>query len=352
MRHIWLHRSIFLSLLGLTMMISLPSPSHAGNIDTRTLIAETIDPAALKSCMVWRFPIGLCVWLTCTPFGCSIDTSLMVGHYSPDLVVTAYHRTGETPWQEMRALYGPRQKAGGQALISTMMDVPIGEGDRAEGTFHRDHKNLIFKESDAIGHPIVSINDWLTEPFELLCPSETETLFPYLLSTLDLMAWRFGIPEAAYPQALIPGLREIGTWPLNTWGAVYPRHGFVTQAEDPKAGAVVAQRAGDVVTRTGQPHVYNATTSTRPPASDWHVWWPGPLWEVDRFTGHWQRLVPKPSGGCEVFGANDTLSVASWADHQVDPAGDYAWNLWRPYKCCPRRGDRLIYHVQWVPWPP
>ena len=242
------------------------SPSWSGSISTTAIIQETITPDTLTSCMQWRYPIGLCVWLTCTPAGCSIDTSLMVGHYNPDLVVTAYHRTGESPWQDMQALYGPLQKAAGQAMISAMLDIPIGEGDRTEGKHHRDHRNLIFKEADAIGHPIVSLNDWVAEPFEILCPSETEAFFPYLLSTLDLLAWRFAIPETLFPEALLPGLREIGEWPLNTWGAVYPRSGFVTQAEDPKAGAVAAQRAGDVVTRDGQPHVYSPTTLTQPTA--------------------------------------------------------------------------------------
>ena len=52
-------------------------------------------------------------------------------------------------------------------------------------------------------------------------------------------------------------MREIGTRTrLNLWGNVYPRGGFLHQADDYKAGAVVAQRAGDVVTRRGQLHVY------------------------------------------------------------------------------------------------
>ncbi|WP_410963435.1 TraU family protein, partial [Salmonella sp. SAL04292] len=80
---------------------------------------------------------------------------------------------------------------------------------------------------------------------------------PYLLSTLDTIAWRYNIPEAFYPEALIPGRREIGTRTgLNLWGNVYPRGGFLHQTDDHKSGAVVAQRAGDIVTRRNQIHVY------------------------------------------------------------------------------------------------
>jgi len=60
-----------------------------------------------------------------------------------------------------------------------------------------------------------------------------------------------------YPEALIPGMREIGgRLTLNLWGSVYPRGGFLHQVDDHKAGAVVAQRAGDIVTRRGQLHVF------------------------------------------------------------------------------------------------
>ena len=63
-------------------------------------------------------------------------------------------------------------------------------------------------------------------------------------------------------------------------------------------------------------------------------------------------LVPIPSKTCEVFGQNDTDSLASWADYQVDPEGDYAWTLWRPYRCCKRRGETLLFQLQWLTWPP
>ncbi|CAM5258318.1 Integrating conjugative element protein OS=Rhodanobacter lindaniclasticus OX=75310 GN=B1991_11140 PE=4 SV=1 [Rhodanobacter lindaniclasticus] len=36
---------------------------------------------------------------------------------------------------------------------------------------------------------------------------------PYLLSTLDTLAWRYNIPEAVYPESLIPGIREIEAAP-------------------------------------------------------------------------------------------------------------------------------------------
>ena len=90
-----------------------------------------------------------------------------------------------------------------------------------------------------------------------LCESETTSFYPYFMSSLDALSWRMEIPEMFYPASLIPGMREIGTWPLQTWGGVYPRTGWTTQTEEPKAAAINAQRAGDIVTRNGQPHIYD-----------------------------------------------------------------------------------------------
>ena len=335
----------------LLAVLLLAEAARALPVTTAEIVAETLHPATLASCLKWTYPIGLCIWLTCGPFGCVVRTSLIVGHYNPDLVVTGYHRVGETPWVEMAALYGTTQKAAGQALLASLTSTFIGEGNRPDETFARDHRDLRFKESDAIGHPAAALSRFLGNVYPLLCPSEAAAFAPYLLSTPDLLAWRFALPEMVFPEALLPGVREIGTWPLNTWQAVYPRHGFTTQAEDPKAGAVVAQRAGDVVTRVGQPHVYLPTVATRPAPGNLHVFWPPPLRENDRKTGIWQMLTPLKPKACEVFGQNDTTGP-SWADWKSDDSGDYGWTLWRPYECCRRAGQILIGVIRWVDWPP
>ena len=154
---------------------------------------------------------------------------------------------------------------------------------------------------------------------------------PYLLSTLDTVAWRYNIPESLYPEALIPGLREIGTRTgLNLWGAVYPRGGFLHHMDDHKAAAVVAQRAGDIVTRRGQVHVYQPLLANASPG-----YWPaGALVESDASTGKWQELTPTLKNTCAVFPHNQLRVQAQ--------RGDYAWALWRPYSCCQRRGQVFL----------
>ncbi len=92
--------------------------------------------------------------------------------------------------------------------------------------------------------------------------------------------------------------REIGTRTgLNLWGNVYPRGGFLHQTDDHKSGAVVAQRAGDIVTRRNQIHVYQPLLAN---ARDGY--WPaGAQMETDASTGKWQELTPTLSNSCVVF---------------------------------------------------
>jgi integrating conjugative element protein (TIGR03756 family) len=126
-------------------------------------------------------------------------------------------------------------------------------------------------------------------------------------------------------------MREVGSRSSgNLWGNVYPRGGFLHQTDDYKSGAVVAQRAGDVVTRKWQAHVYWPLLAN---AKDGY--WPaGELKEGDATTGKWQELTPTLSQTCAVFPHSDTRVQAQ--------RGDYAWALWRPYACCERKGQVFL----------
>jgi len=206
-------------------------------------------------------------------YECSVRTSIKVGHYNPDLVVSSYNELGGNPWAEIRGVLGLAQKAAATGLLGALLRIPIDSaGNRTEGTSGRDHRNLIFRETDAIGHPLSSLSGYVAGT-GLVCDSQTTSFYPYFQSGLDALSWRFAVPEMFYPASFIPGLREIGSWPLQTWGGVYPRTGWTTQAEEPKAAAINAQRAGDIVTRRRQPHIYRAVSGSS--NSSQKVWPPG-----------------------------------------------------------------------------
>ena len=332
----------------LVAAFGLSGPGQASTIATPSIVAQTTNAAL--ACMQW-LPIGTCFWLRCRVSGCDVRTSLKVGHYNPDLVVSTYNTLGENPWTEIRATLGLAQQAVATGLLGALLPVPVDSaGNRSEGSFgHRDHKNLVFRETDAIGHPLSSLTG-LVAGVGLLCPSETTSLVPYFQSALDALSWRQEVPEIFYPASLVPGLREIGTWPLQTWGGVHPRTGWTTQAEEPKAAAINAQRAGDIITRPAQPHVYLPVVET--PSSSLKIWSPGPLIEKDPGTGVWQMLLPEAEGSCDVFGLDDRTSLTGWGGGKVDPEGDYVWNLWRPYQCCTRRGQFFLFSLDWMAYPP
>ena len=133
----------------------------------------------------------------------------------------------ENPWLEVRAMSMPNPTA-------------QGGGD---GTTNEEHENNLakFKNADVIGHPGATIFSEFVSQLGYSCAGAGTAFMPYLLSTLDTVAWRYNIPEAFYPEALIPGMREIGTRTgLNLWGNVYPRGGFLHHVDDYKAAAVVA----------------------------------------------------------------------------------------------------------------
>jgi integrating conjugative element protein (TIGR03756 family) len=298
---------------GAFLLLSATSAAFA--VDTATIISSTFSP----DCLAYR-PVGICAWLNCTIFGCEVRTSVRVQHYIPDAVVSSYSDTGRNPWTDV-------------AFMSPANSNAQGGGD---GTTNQNHENNLakFKNADVVGHPGTLIFNELTSQFGYACAGAGTAFVPYLLSTLDPVAWRYNLPEMVYPESLIPGQREVGSrLSLNLWGNVYPRGGFLHQADDHKAAAVIAQRAGDIVTRRGQIHVYQPLLATARAG-----YWPaGALIEGDATTGKWQELSPQLSSSCAVFPHHRPRTQAT--------DGGYAWALWRPYECCRREGQVFLGSV-------
>jgi len=283
--------------------------------------ARALDTASITSsiastdCIDYQV-VGMCYWLMCTMFGCKVQTSVKVRHYIPDAVVSAYSNTGDNPWSDV-----------------SFMSVTHSQAENGgDGTTNRQNENNLakFKDADVIGHPGIAVFNAMPDSYS--CEGAGTPFMPYLISTLDFLAWRQNIPEMAYPEALIPGMREIGQL-TDLWGNLYPRGGFLHQADDYKAAAVVAQRAGDVVTRTWQPHVYIPLLADKKDG-----YWPAEeLIEGDEATGKWQDLAPSLSQTCQVFPHSSSQPQAT--------DGGYAWALWRPYSCCQRKGQVFLFSI-------
>lgn len=294
-------------------MLSLCGTASA--LDSATVVGSTLS----TDCMEYKV-VGICFWLFCTNFGCSVRTSVKVKHFVPELVVSSYANTGENPWTDVSSMSSPSGLSQG------------GGNDHASNRYSSER----FKNADAVGHPGGYVFTQFASSSGYVCKTGATAYMPYFLSTLDPLAWRHSIPESLYPQALIPGQREIGS-STDNWGHLFPRSGWVNQSNDYKAAAVVAQRVGDFVTQRGQPHVYLPLT---PNKSDGY--WPpepGDVEEGNATTHKWQALWPVLDNTCAVFpsgGATETFS-----DRQAQDGG-YAWAFWRPYSCCEREGQTFL----------
>ncbi len=317
-------RKTFCSATVATVLATASIPAAFAALNTAQIVASAVT----QDCISWRVS-GICYWLFCTAFGCTVKTSVKVTHFIPEAVVSTYVAPGGNPWTEMAFV---SQTAGGLENVVTgaLSGVTAGGANPADMRNPGQRKsNIRFKYADAIGHPATSLIGGSIAGYS--CDSAATPLMPYFLSTLDSIAWRTGVPESLYPEALIPGRREIGSQASgNMWGNVYPRSGFVSQTDDDKASAVVAQRVADIITRTGQPHVYQVLKGTRRDG----YWPPGEVTENTGTKNHkWQRLAPQMTQSCAVFPDGS---------HSAATDNNEAFALWQPYSCCKRMGQRFL----------
>ena len=297
--------------IALTSISGQASESGQSSLNTASIMASS----ASTSCLDYKV-LGTCFWLFCTKFGCKIRTSTKIKHYIPEVVVSSYNHQAQNPWVEMNFLSNG-----------------VKGGDYQSP--HKDYTQATFKNVDVIGHPQGAISQMLNST-GYYCKSQTTPFVPYYLSGLDFLAWRFGVPEMVYPEALIPGMREIRA-NGDTWGNIYPRAGTVTQVHDYKASAVTAHRVADVVTNTFQPHVYIPIAKKDNQSNG--EWFPPPVKEGDAKTHKWQQLHPVTSQSCAIFPDNPPSMLSE--------NGSYAWALWRPYKCSKKRGQTFLYSIDW-----
>lgn len=323
MKHKRFRFSVTLRSAAVVTMLASASIPATTTLTTAHIVASAVD----QNCISWRVS-GICYWLFCTLTGCTVKTSVKVSHFIPQAVVSTYVAPGGNPWHEMAFV---SQSAGGleNTVTGSLSGLSAGGANPADIKVPgRHHSAVRFKYADAIGHPSTSIIGGSIPDYS--CDSAATPFMPYFLSTLDTVVWRTGLPESLYPEALAPGQREIGNQVAgNMWGAVYPRSGFVSQADDDKASAVVAQRVADIITRTGQPHVYQSLTGIHRDG----YWPPGEVRENTTKNHKWQRLAPRMTKSCAVF-PDGSHTAAS--DHNE------AFALWQPYSCCKRMGQRFL----------
>lgn len=289
-------------------------------LGTRTL--------ACTDCLDWKL-IGECNWLKCAGIYCSLQVSPKVSHYIPDLIVTTY--SSQFPIKDM------------EDIFPFLKTVP---GSMARTLVKEDY--LTFKHATVFGNPGLLGYKALNAAGGWMCESVIKAPWvPHFQSESD-PNWGSSWIEGLYPQSLLGFPRIDSMIPnLTYWGQVYPRCGWVVHPYDAITGAVMAHRAAEIV--TGAPSLHVAV-----PAGDdcGEKCWAPPAMEANKIKTHkFQSLFPIYEKTARPFGGD----AADWASAQIGgrPGRNkfneqaYVYALWRPYKCCEKKGQKYLGSIDW-----
>ena len=303
----------------LILMLAAPVAGMANNINAFTLTSDSLR--ALPSCLHYRV-VGVCFWLVCG-FGCSIETTLKVDHYLPDLVDTVYPSYKTDPWTTVNDTIDVADHAAGNAVFSSLNNgMKIKDGPMNSAGSH--DSNIKLREVDVIGNPALEALHW----GDFLLNGQATPMMPYYQSQLDADEWRSGLLEQLYPQSWIPGEDDVGTFLVDEWGATYPRQGFIMQSNVGKASTVYAVRGGNIATTESYDHISKDLNANACPEEDCTT--AGPVLS-DTPKIEWQMILPDSQTTCHA--KVDYTARPNWILHQPD-SQTYSWIIWREYRGC------------------
>lgn len=269
---------------------------------------------------------GICLWIKCNVFppSCSNRESILVSHFLPDFVVSAYSNT--TPWDGLGGLTD--RKMG--SILTHKSDIH----DHVTEISGQIDTNLDFKHVDIITNPAIIAFNALASSMGYSCESvEKIPMMPHFISKADL-AWSEPIIEQFYPQAILgfPRQSELPEY----WGPIYPRTGWNSLPSDAMSAVVTAQRASEIITGSLSLHVY------LPIGSDCgDKCWPPPPVEVGNRDNRFQLIYPEVQNFAEPLPRH-----GSWANGMEVIDQRYSWVLWRRYECCRREGQIFVGRVK------
>ncbi len=307
--------------LSMALFSSAVAYASGGGYSSIQLAQNTVS--AIPSCLQYR-PEGMCFWLVCG-LGCSINTTLKVSEYLPDTTVSVFNDADSDPWDVPHTVIDPLAEKTAEAQVSLLTPDSYGFGNASDQAGSRHTEDSRLKEVDALGNPMAK---FFQPP--MFIPSTAQPFMPYYQSMLDVAAWRSSLTEMFYPGALIPGVHDVGQFPYNVWGSLYPRDGFVDTSNDAKGAAIIAQRAASIFTQSMQPHIYNPLPTSCGTACQIYA-----AAENDPNTVQWQMDYPIAENTCAVFGTNDLAQLKPWGTDAANAGdGNYVWTMWRHYEGC------------------
>jgi len=293
----------------LLWLISLVGTAHA-SINSATIIKDTLQ--ALPNCLHYQIPTHFCFWLD--EWG-EINTTPILDHYLPDLVVSVFNQADENPWFEMNKTIDVVGATAQKNIVQSIAHVPVSGGSHSAD--HLSEQDIIFKEAEVIGNPAL-----LLIPSHGLLGSTVTPWRPYFQSLADSLLWR-GLPPAALPEetaAIALNFKHhLGSGLIN-WGGIYPHEGKVIADHDGKAAMMIAMRATDLLTNSNVfAHVakkISLSCGENCHASD--------IQENSKET-YFQMIYPIVENNCSVPGSKSPV---------INQQGSYVWIVWRHYQGC------------------
>jgi hypothetical protein len=245
---------------------------------------------------------------------CRRNTPPFVGvkvrYWQPVLMVETVKRPGQSGIMEY------------QPVVAALAGRAVDRNEGAGASGQADTTGLQMNEAHVFGFP-------LSDAFSLAVEAPCEGM-PDLggtvsyLSEQDHAEWRTACSEKNDPLSrmtekkaplcdrfglMLPGMC------VGTWGALYPRTGFVTHASEVVGSAMAAFRAVDVASFKSRISAHRVVSPV--------LFWPSVRY--DRM-----QLVSPVAGRCIAVGENPRF----WENGKRSRDGRYVWAYWRKKECC------------------
>lgn len=164
--------------------------SARADITTTQILQKTIT--AMPSCIKYQVR-GMCFFLHCTLFACSIKSSIRVSHYVPDAIVSTYNDPLTHPWTDIGKLVAKATSGAGSLMMG------MGVDSSADTTQRGPHESATFKSADAIGNPAGMIFQMLSSGGTVAMPSTLP-----IPSVMELMQFPTTLPAIQQQWMSVP----------------------------------------------------------------------------------------------------------------------------------------------------
>lgn len=290
------------------------------SVNSATIASSTLS--AFPNCLHYKIK-GVCYWSGRT----GITTTPYVEHYLPDLAITVYSKTGDDPWIEANEILDEPSSVIQKNIVKNLTGLASGSGQHSLSDRHE--QNVFYKEADVIGNPALAV---LPKNGYILLPSTATPFKPYYQSMLDSAMWK-GLPQ--FPPSIIEEgyalaanmVHHVGNGLIN-WGGIYPHEGKIANSNDAKAAAVIAQRAGDLVTSSDREHLSGHVFLQLPSKCGEQC----KAYPIQENSGKtlFQMIYPIVDEQCDYFGK--TIDYGNDLESKGD--GNYVFVVWRFYQGC------------------